>query len=165
MESLARAVIQEAQTRFSHLPAQVRACLQELSEEQLWWRPNATSNSVANLVLHVVGSTHHFLGCAVGGSDYRRHRKAEFSELGPLPRAELLRRLEECVEESRSVLAALDPARLTEVSDRGGEPQTLLGLILRTTHHWAVHTGQIVYVTKTLREGCLDDLWIKTLPR
>ena len=43
------------------LPAQIRSCLEELSEEQIWWRPNSKSNSVGNLVLHVRGAVLHFL--------------------------------------------------------------------------------------------------------
>ena len=32
-------------------PAQVRAALASLTEEQVWWRPNEKSNSIGNLVL------------------------------------------------------------------------------------------------------------------
>src|SRR5260370_21261547 len=34
-------------------PAQVRAALEKLTEEEMWWRPNEKTNSAANLVLHV----------------------------------------------------------------------------------------------------------------
>ena len=50
--------------------------------------------------------------------------------------------------EAERVLGALDPARLLEVTDRAGEPQTALAILLRTAHHWGVHTGQIVFATK-----------------
>src|SRR5438552_4022352 len=49
---------------------------QELSEEQLWWRPNEESNSVGNLVLHVRGAVLHFLCRGVGGFEYERDRAA-----------------------------------------------------------------------------------------
>ena len=42
-------------------------------------------------------------------------------------------------------------------------PQTVLALVLCTSHHRAVHTGQIVYATKLLTEGSLDELWMKTM--
>lgn len=134
-----------------------------MGDDQVWWRANPTSNSVGNLVLHVCGSTRHFLGRGVGGSDYRRDRPREFAETGPLPSSELRGVLEETVAETERVLGRLDPARLLEVSDRAGEPQTILALVLRTAHHWAVHTGQIVYAAKALREGAFDELWAKTM--
>lgn len=164
MDDFARAFLEDARKRLaSGYPAQVRAALLTLTDEQLWWRANATSNSVGTLILHVCGSTRHFLGRGVGGSDYRRDRPQEFAEKGPLPRPELLRVLEETVSETGRVMEALEPGRLLEVSARAGEPQTLFALVQRTAHHWAVHTGQIVYATKALREGAFDELWMKTM--
>jgi len=164
MTDLARALIEDVRKRVvSGYPAQVRAALDSLTDEQIWWRANASSNSVGNLVLHVCGSTRHFLGRGVGGSDYRRDRPQEFAEKGPLPRAELLGVLEETVAEAERAIAGVDPARLLEVSTRAGDPQTLLALLLRTAHHWGVHTGQIVYAAKALKDGAFDELWQKTM--
>ena len=65
--------------------------------------------------------------------------------------------------ETDAILAALAPSRLLEVTDRAGEPFTVLNLLLRTSHHWAVHVGQMVYTAKALREGVFDELWMKTM--
>jgi len=71
MDDLGRVVIEEVRGRLvSGFPQQVRACLDALSDEQIWWRPNPGSNSIGNLVLHLCGSTRHFLGRAVGGTDF-----------------------------------------------------------------------------------------------
>jgi len=164
MDHLSQAVIEEVRDRLTRgFPQQVRACLDSLTDEQVWWRPNPGSNSVGNLVLHLCGSTRHFLGRAVGGTDYRRDRPAEFAEKGPIPRDRLRATLDETVAETERVLAALAPARLQEVTDRAGEPFTVLNLLLRTSHHWAVHMGQMVYAAKALREGVFDELWMKTM--
>jgi uncharacterized damage-inducible protein DinB len=164
MSDLARALVEDVRKRVaSGYPAQVRAALDSLSDAEVWGRANAGSNSVGNLVLHVCGSTRHFLGRGVGGTDYRRNRPQEFAERGPLPRAELLRILEETVAEADKTLAELDPGRLLEVSTSVGEPQTVLALLLRTAHHWGVHTGQIVYAAKAMKEGAFDELWQKTM--
>jgi hypothetical protein len=64
------------------LPAQIRSCVEQLSEEQLWWRPNEKSYSVGNLVLHVRGAVLHFLCRGVGGLEYERDRSAEFAIAG-----------------------------------------------------------------------------------
>jgi uncharacterized damage-inducible protein DinB len=164
MDDLSRTVIDEVRGRLTRgFPQQVRACLDALTDEQLWWRPNPGSNSVGNLVLHLCGSTRHFLGRAIGGTDYRRDRPAEFAEKGPLPKETLRALLEETVAETDRVLAALAPARLMEVTDRAGDPFTVLNLLLRTSHHWSVHVGQMVYAAKALQEGVFDELWMKTM--
>lgn len=163
--ALGAAVLEEATRRLVHgFPAQVRACLDRLDDRQLWWRPHPDGNAVGNLVLHVCGSTRHFVGRAVGGTGYERDRKGEFAERGPVPRADLRRVLDETVAETGRVLGGIDPARLLETREVPRDsPQTVLALVLRTSHHWSVHTGQIVYATKLLTEGGLDELWMKTM--
>jgi hypothetical protein len=165
MGDVARDVIEEARFRIVEgFPAQVRAALGSMSDEEIWRRPSPKGNSVGHLVLHLVGSTRLFLGRGVGGSDYVRDRPAEFSFAETLPRAELLRRLDDTLAEAREVFAGLTPARLSEATDRvPGGPLTVLALILRVSHHWAVHAGQIVYAAKSLREGAIDELWMKTM--
>jgi uncharacterized damage-inducible protein DinB len=163
--ALGASVIEEARRRLGRgFPGQVRECLDRLDDGQVWWRPHADGNAVGNLVLHVCGSTRHFLGRVVGGTGYERDRKAEFAQRGPIARAELLRVLEETVAETDRILGGIDPAHLLDVHEVPRDsPQTVLALVLRTSHHWSVHTGQIVYATKLLTQGSLDELWMKTM--
>ena len=156
--------IKEARRRLCHhFPAMVRACLDALSDEDLWWRPNEAANSVGNLVLHMCGSSRHFVGRGVAGGDYRRDRPAEFAERGPIARSELVAVLETTVQETARALDGLDPARLREVVTTVGDEQTVQYLVSRTSHHWAVHTGQVVYITKLRKPGALVELWDQTL--
>jgi len=156
MSELGRVLIEDARKRLvEHYPAQIKEALLALDDDPLWWRPNPGANSIGNLVLHLVGSTRHFLGRGLGDSDYVRDRASEFSERGPVPREELLRHLEETVEEASRVLGALDAETLLDMSERAGEPQTLIALVLRVAHHWSIHTGQILFAAKALREGAL----------
>jgi uncharacterized damage-inducible protein DinB len=159
---LGRALIDEARDRLvKGFPAQVVSCLDLLDDDQIWWRANDGSNSIGNLVLHVCGSSRHFLGRGLGGSDYRRDRPQEFAERGPIPKDDLKRLVRDTAEETSRVLDGLDPARLLETSDRTGEPYTTLVLVQRTSHHWCVHTGQIVYATKMLKPGAVTELWYR----
>jgi len=143
------------------LPTQIRECIVQLDEDQLWWRPNETSNSVGNLVLHVCGSTRHYLSRSIGGIDYNRDRPAEFSERGPVPKAQLAAIFDETIAEAAEVLDRFDTARFL---DPTGEPSyylTLFDQLLGISIHLATHTGQIIYVTKLLKDGALDELWIR----
>lgn len=144
------------------LPAQIRECLEQLSEEQLWWRPNGQSNSVGNLVLHLRGSILHFLCRGVGGLEYERDRPAEFAEIGSLTKQQLLTLFDEMVETAVETFAALTPARLNEPSTEPAYYSIIFEDLFGVAIHLAVHTGQIVYVTKMLRESSINDLWTKT---
>ena len=82
MSDVGASLIKEARRRLTqHFPAQVRACLDALSDEDLWWRPNEESNSVGNLVLHVCGSSRYFVGHGIGNSGYQRDRPGALNEL------------------------------------------------------------------------------------
>src|ERR1700753_2099500 len=93
------------------IPMQIRECVEQFDEEQLWWRPNEQANSVGNLVLHVSGSTRHYLSHLLGGLDYTRDRPAEFAERGPVPKAQLLSIFDQVISEAAQVLASFDTSR------------------------------------------------------
>jgi uncharacterized damage-inducible protein DinB len=158
-------LIDDTRRRLNGLAEQVRTCLAALTDAELWERAHDKSNSTGNLVLHVCGSTRHFLGRGVGGSDYQRDRPAEFAEKGPIARAELLRVLDETLAESDRVLGGLQPARLMESNDRAGRTYTLAELLVRVANHWSLHTGQIVFDVKARKPGVFDELWMKTMEK
>lgn len=143
------------------LPSQIRACLNELTEEQLWWRPNQQSNSVGNLILHLSGSMRHYLSRGVGGIDYKRDRPTEFAERGPMPRTQLLATFDETIKQAAQVLDNFDKSRLLDASDEPSYVPTIFDVIFNIAIHLATHTGQIVYITKMLKEGSVDELWIR----
>ena len=143
------------------LPTQIRSCVDELSEEQLWWRPNEQTNSVGNLVLHVSGSMRHYLSRGVGGIEYHRDRPAEFAERGPIPRAQLLATFDETISQAGGILDSFDTSRFLEPTDEQNYVPTVFDLIFNIAIHLATHAGQIVFVTKMLKEGSLDELWIR----
>ena len=143
------------------MPDQIRACVAELTDEQLWWRANDDSNSVGNLILHLCGSTRHYFCRSMGGFKYERNRSLEFSERGPMPREELLKVLDETIKEAVATFDSFDPSRLMEPSEEPAYYPTLLEQILGIGTHFSTHTGQIVFATKLLNQGSIKELWMK----
>ena len=155
--------IESARTRLCvHLTGQIRTCLAALKVEQIWWRPNESSNAIGNLVLHCVGSTRFYMGHVVGRRDFVRDRAAEFAERHELPAAELQARLDIAIEEASEVLARVDPASLVETTERTPQPMTLLEVISLQLTHYALHAGQIAYATKLLDADAIHEIWRKT---
>jgi uncharacterized damage-inducible protein DinB len=148
----------------AHQAGQVRTCLEALNDGQLWWRANEESNAIGNLVLHLSGSTHFYIGHGVGNSGYVRNRDAEFAEQGPVAKAELLARFDAAVSEADRVLSEVDAAHLDETTDRTGKPATYAELILNQVLHFTAHAGQIVFATKLIQTGIIHEVW-KTTPQ
>ena len=112
------------------IPAQIRECVEQLNEEQLWWRPNEQANSVGNLVLHVSGSTRHYLSRSIGGIQYDRDRPAEFAERGPLPKEQLLSIFDETIAQAKQVLDDFDTSRFLHQTEEPNYFATLFEQIL-----------------------------------
>ena len=143
------------------MPAQIRTCLDQLTDEQLWWRPNENSNSVGNLTLHVCGAVQHFLNRGVGGHEYTRDRTAEFSTT-LMAKAKLEEILAETTTRAHQTFANLEASRLSDPSTEPAYYSTVFEDLFGVAIHVAAHTGQIVFITKMLKEGSIDDLWAET---
>jgi uncharacterized damage-inducible protein DinB len=142
-------------------PGQIGACLDVLTDTELWWRPSEQANAVANLVLHLSGSNLYHLAQAIGGHDVGRDRAGEFSARNSCSRTELLSTWNQSLKTTEDVLDGLNPARLMDTTDRTGKVTTYAQILLHVTHHNAVHLGQIVWITKQLHPGALDEIWMK----
>lgn len=128
----------------------VRACCAHLTKDQLWWRPNEASNSIANLMLHLAGNIRQWIVAGVGGAADERRRPDEFDARGELGADELLDRLGSAVADADRVLAGLDPARLAEPARIQGRNVTVQSAIYHAVEHFAGHTYQVAYITKLL---------------
>lgn len=143
-------------------PAQIRAAIEPLTDEQIWWRPNEQSNSIGNIVLHLAGSLNHFLSRNIGGIDYTRDRAAEFAERRTIPKAELLAVFDDMVARAERTFASLAPERLGDPSPEPKMHTVVLQDLVNVLAHVANHAGQIVWIAKMLRGQTLDDVWMRT---
>jgi uncharacterized damage-inducible protein DinB len=136
-------------------------CLEQLSDEEIWWRPNEASNSVGNLVLHVCGNMRQWIISGLGGAADVRQRDKEFSERGPITRAALREKLRRTVSEACDVLARLGPSVWTRRYRIQGFDVEGYYAAAQVIEHVAYHLGQIIYVTKLKRA---KDLGFTHLP-
>jgi uncharacterized damage-inducible protein DinB len=146
-------------------PAQINICLDALSDEQLWWRPNEQSNSIANLIIHLAGSNKYYMEHVLGGAEDCRQRAAEFAARGGRSKVELQQQWADSVASTERALSAFDAARMMETTERTGKTTTYGQILLHVSHHNAVHLGQIVYIAKQLNPAAIDDIWMKTRDR
>ena len=161
-EEIARAVANAARQRLAASLAKIRHCLDQLSDEQVWWRPHPAMNSIANLVLHLCGNVQQWLVAGLTDAPDQRDRPREFAERGGMPKAELVRRLEETIARADAALASLDAARLLEKRRIQGFDVTALEAIFDAVPHFQGHTQEIVHVTRSLRGETYRFQWAPT---
>lgn len=121
-----------------------------LSEQELWWRGDERSNSVANLLAHLHGNLSQWVVAGLGGQPFERHRDAEFAARGGRTKAELLADLRSTVARCRETIRRLPADELGRV--RRIQKYELDGYraLFHTVEHMSYHTGQIVLLAKLL---------------
>jgi uncharacterized damage-inducible protein DinB len=135
--------------------------LELLSDGEIWWRPNDSSNSAGNLVLHLCGNIRQWIISGLGGAEFVRKRDLEFSEKGPIARDKLIAQLHDTVREASAVVARLSAADLVRRHSIQGYEVTGYEASIHVTTHFAYHAGQIIYVAKMKRA---KDLGLTKLP-
>jgi DinB superfamily len=149
--TFAKSFLAEGRAELAVCSARGKHSLARLSDDQVW-RPRAPMDSVGDLVLHLCSKLRRRIPPLAGGAPDGRHGAKDSSERGPIPKAELLLRLEEAVGAADAVLAGLDADRLLEeIRYRGpkGEKQaTVLAVVLRTLLHLGGHVQEVVDATR-----------------
>ncbi|HEY0159353.1 MAG TPA: DinB family protein [Thermoanaerobaculia bacterium] len=143
-------------------PAQIRAALEKLTDEQVWTRPNESSNSIGNLLLHLTGSLNYYLNRNLGALDYTRDREAEFAERRNLPKAELLALFDDMVANAERTFDALTPERLGDPSPEPTMHSIVAQDLINALAHLAFHAGQIVWIAKMFDGNAVDEVWIRS---
>ncbi len=133
-----------------YLP-KIERCLERLSDEETWWRAGVESNSIGNLLLHLAGNVRQWITSGVGQGADDRVRQLEFDNREMIARAELLAHLRQTLDEADVVLARLDPSHLLEQRQIQGHNVTVLEAIFHVVEHFAMHTGQIIFITKMVK--------------
>jgi uncharacterized damage-inducible protein DinB len=130
-----------------YLP-KIELCLERLSEEDVWARPNDASNSIGNLLLHLRGNVTQWIIGGVGKRAYERRRQQEFDERTHIPAGELLATLRAVVEEGAEIISGLDAGALLSERQIQDYDVTVLEAIYHVVEHFGMHTGQIILMTK-----------------
>ncbi|HUG89367.1 MAG TPA: DUF1572 family protein, partial [Planctomycetaceae bacterium] len=128
--------------------AKIRHCLNQLTDEQVWWRPTPPQNSIANLILHLCGNVRQWIISGLGREPDIRNRPQEFAERGPVPRDELIGQLDDAVRQADAVLGTLTPEQLLAHCRIQGFDTTGLSAIFDSVGHFKGHTQEIICLSR-----------------
>ena len=131
----------------------LRAAVEALPANALWWRPNEQSNSVGNLLAHLTGNIRQWIVSGVGGAPSARDRAAEFAATSGPNAAELLANLGRALDDVDQVLAKLSASDLESTRTIQGRELTVLEAVYHVVEHFSLHLGQIIFVAKLHTPG------------
>ena len=133
----------------------VEKCLQQLSEDQIWKKPNSNTNSIGNLILHLCGNIKQYAHASLGNEKDTRNRELEFSTEGGFSKKELLEKIIEVTEKAIQIIESISESELLRKRNVQGFEHTGISIIIHITEHFSYHVGQIAFFTKLL---CDKDL-------
>jgi uncharacterized damage-inducible protein DinB len=129
--------------------------VEALPPDALWWRPNDSSNSVGNLIVHLAGNMRQWIVSGIGGVPVSRNRAEEFAMQDGPPASQLLEDLDRALIEVDQVLSTLSDAELVERRVIQGREVTGFDAVLHVVEHFSMHLGQIILLAKMLAPGSL----------
>ncbi|HKE33092.1 MAG TPA: DUF1572 family protein [Candidatus Angelobacter sp.] len=160
--AVAVAYLDEVRRNFRGYKRLAEGALAQLQDADLFYAPDAESNSIAVIMKHISGNLRSrwtdFL--TTDGEKPDRNRDQEFEMKTGVTRDELMRWWEEgwnCVQQT---LAALQPAEIERTVFIRGEPHSVIQATQRSLAHIAYHVGQIIYLGKHIRQAAWNSLSI-----
>jgi uncharacterized damage-inducible protein DinB len=155
MISIARLFIDDQRAKFAEARQRLIAVINQLSDEDLNWRPNPQSNSVTNLVQHICGSLRERYEHNIMGTPSVRNRTGEFDTAATQAKADLLQMIDSAFALVDEILGRLPLGSLFDITTIRDRQRSVLEIIDMTATHTSEHIGQIIYIAK-IRLGARD---------
>jgi uncharacterized damage-inducible protein DinB len=148
---LAKEFIAQSIKRIDESTGRIAKCLTAIDPADIWKQPNASLNSIGNLLLHLCGNIRQYVISALGNTSDTRHRSEEFSLQTDQSKDELMRQLADTVSEATGIIGKLDGHALAKIYQVQGFHLSGIGIIIHVTEHYSYHTGQIAFWTKLMQ--------------
>ncbi len=133
----------------------IRLAVAALTDEDVWWRPAAGSNSIGNLMLHIEGNARQWILGGVARQENERDRDAEFSATGGQSKTELLDRLAQSFQLIGAAIVAVPVSEMDAPRVIQGASTTVFNAIYHVVEHVSMHTGQIIQLAKWRAPGAI----------
>jgi len=134
----------------------IEKALAELTEAEIWQRPNPQSNSVGNLLLHLSGNITQYILSSLGGLPDHRVRDEEFAAKGGSSKAELLDKLRNTVNQATQIIRTSSREEMLRKRVVQGFEMSGIAIAVHVCEHYSYHTGQIAFWVKLLKNKGLN---------
>jgi len=134
----------------------INTCLNLLSQEQIWFSPNENTNSIGNLVLHLIGNANQWIIGSFENKEVNRKRSEEFIPGQDLKKEDLNKRLMELKSKMLPLIEGLSETDLIETYNVQVYNEKGINILIHVIEHFSYHTGQIVFLTKLIADKALN---------
>lgn len=133
--------------KFDEIQKRTLSVIDQLDDDDLNWRPNESSNSIANLVVHIQGNVNERILNGIQRMSINRNRDEEFDVV--------IKSKDEIIDMTNSTYKNVIET-LETISDETwmksqlvrGKERSNLDVILQCATHFSEHLGQMMYIAK-----------------
>ncbi len=130
----------------------IEACLDHMTEDNIWYAPNKNVNSVGNIVLHLCGNIRQYIISTFTSQEDNRKRSLEFSQHKSHNKEELKQKISETILESAEIVSGLNLLSFKKEFEVQGFKELGVNIIVHVIEHTSYHTGQITTICKWLED-------------
>ncbi len=141
-------LIDQCTYRLDESSRMVKKCLDQLSNDDVWKKPNESSNSIGNLILHLCGNITQYAISSLGGTEDTRQRDKEFQVTEGFSKEQLFDKLTNTLDQAKRIMKQTSVDELLRKRLVQGFNMSGIGIIIHVTEHYSYHTGQIALLTK-----------------
>ncbi|SFS75112.1 DUF1572 family protein [Paenibacillus sp. BC26] len=137
-------------SKFEEIERRMQSVLEQLNDDEVNWRPNESSNSIANLIVHISGNINERVLNGILKRNTVRNRDEEFEELHRT-QPELLditRDSFTIMIESIKDMSTEDWHKMQVVRNK---ERTHLEVLIQCAAHFSEHLGQLFYIAKMIK--------------
>lgn len=138
-------------TKFEEIHKRLILVLNQLSDEEVNWRPNESSNSVANLIIHISGNIGERISKGINNKDFIRNRDQEFEDMYR-KQQDLIEIVNDSFREIIETTRVITEETLMKTQIVRDKERTNLDMLMQCATHFSEHLGQVFYIGKILRD-------------
>lgn len=128
----------------------IQIAFEKINEQQVWQRPNNSSNSIGNQVLHLCGNMTQYVIASLGEQEDARDRDAEFDARDGYTKEVLIEKLLTTVSHVKVTIQNAIEEQLLKKRHVQGFHFSGMGCVIHAVEHYSYHTGQIAFWVKEL---------------
>lgn len=149
-KQLQEELIWNAGYRMNESLRMIKICLEQLPEKAIWQKPNESTNSIGNLILHLCGNITQYGIASIQNLEDNRQRDEEFAVSSGFTKEELIQKLSNTIDEAKRAFYEAPLEELLRKRSVQGFNFSGVANIIHVTEHLSYHTGQIALWTKIL---------------
>ncbi|MGO4532838.1 DUF1572 family protein [Paenibacillus sp. 2TAF8] len=144
-------VIKLLSKKFEEIQRRIVLVLDQLSDEQVNWRPNESSNSIANLIIHIRGNINERITKGIHNKGISRNRDEEF-EVIYRTKQDLINITNGSFDEIIETTKIMTKESLMKTQLVRNKERTNLDMLIQCATHFSEHMGQVLYIGKMIKD-------------